>query len=58
MTDENLTTAAKLAKELGVSDAKVKKAIKELSIEPTAKRGVCCFYGPDVVGKIKAALGL
>ena len=58
MSEGNLTTATKIAKELGVSDAKVKKAIKELSIEPAAKRGVCCFYGPDTIGKIKTSLGL
>lgn len=56
MSEENLT-AAKIAQQLGVSDAKVKKAIKELAIEPAAKRGVCCFYGADAVAKIKAALG-
>jgi hypothetical protein len=53
---EDLLTAAKIAKELGVSDAKVKKAIKELALEPAAKRGVCCFYGQDVLAKVKAAL--
>jgi UDP-N-acetylmuramyl pentapeptide synthase len=58
MTDENLTSAAKIAKELGVSDAKVKKAIKELAIEPAAKRGVCNFYSLDTIGKIKTALGV
>lgn len=57
MSDENLTSAAKIAKELGVSDAKVKKAIKELAIEPAAKRGACCFYALDVIPRIKASLG-
>lgn len=56
MADDNLTTASKIAKELGVSDAKVKKAIKELAIEPAAKRGVCCFYATDAIAQIKAAL--
>jgi hypothetical protein len=56
MSEENLT-ATKIAQALGVSDAKVKKAIKELAIEPAAKRGVCNFYAPDVVAKVKAALG-
>lgn len=54
--DENLMTAGKIAKELTVSDAKVKKAIKELGIEPTAKKGACCYYGPDAVAKIKKAI--
>lgn len=58
MTDQDLATAANLAKSLGVSDAKVKKAIKELGIEPAAKKGVCSYYGPDAAAKVKAALGL
>ena len=56
MSDENLSPG-NIAKELGVSDAKVKKAIKELSLEPAAKRGVCCFYSRDSIAKIKAAVG-
>jgi len=55
MTEE-LLTAGKIAKELGVSDAKVKKAIAELKIAPTAKKGVCNMYAPSVVPKIKKAL--
>lgn len=54
---EDLISAGNIAKELGVSDAKVKKAIKELALEPAAKRGVCCFYSRDSVAKIKASLG-
>ncbi len=46
-----------IAKELGVSDAKVKKAIKDLGLEPAAKRGVCSFYSRDAVARIKASLG-
>ena len=57
MADQDLITAANLAKALSVSDAKVKKAIKELGIEPTAKKGVCSFYGPDAVTQVKKALG-
>ena len=52
----NLFTAASIAKELGVSDAKVKKTIKELGIEPKAKKGVCNYYGKDVVTKVKKTL--
>lgn len=54
---EDVISAGNIAKELGVSDAKVKKAIKDLAIEPAAKRGVCCFYSRDAVAKIKTALG-
>ena len=52
----DLFTAASIAKELGVSDAKVKKAIKELGIEPKAKKGVCNYYGKDAITKVKKTL--
>jgi hypothetical protein len=34
----------------------VKKAIKDLAIQPAAKKGVCNLYAPDVVTKVKAAV--
>ncbi len=49
-------TAGAIAKELGVSDAKVKKAIAELGIVPKEKKGVCNYYGADALKKIQAAL--
>ena len=49
-------TAGAIAKELGVSDAKVKKAITELGIEPKEKKGACSYYAADALKKIKAAL--
>jgi hypothetical protein len=52
----DLLTAGNIAKELAVSDAKVKKAIQELGIKPKAKKGVCNYYSKDTVSKIKAAL--
>ena len=52
----NLFTAGNIAKELGVSDAKVKKAIKDLGIEPKEKKGVCNYYGKDAITKIKKTL--
>ena len=56
-TDTNtLFTAGIMAKDLGVTDAKVKKAIKELSIEPAAKKGCCAYYTSEDLEKIKAAL--
>ncbi len=55
-TDPDLLTAAKIAKQLAVSDAKVKKAIAELKLVPTAKKGPCNFYAPSAVAKIKKAL--
>ena len=52
----DLLTAGKIAKALGVPDAKVKKAIQTLGIKPQAKKGVCSYYGKDAVAKVKGAL--
>jgi hypothetical protein len=51
-----MMTAATMAKELGVSDAKIKKAIAALGIQPEAKKGVCNYYGADTLKQVKAAL--
>ncbi len=51
-----LLTAGNIAKTLGVSDAKVKKAIQILGIRPEAKKGVCNYYSKEVVKKVKGAL--
>ena len=51
-----LLTAGNIAKQLGISDAKVKKAIQQLAIKPAAKKGVCSYYPKDVVPKIKSAV--
>ncbi len=56
MKNDEGITAANIAKELGASPAKVKKAIEALKIEPVAKKGVCTYYSRDAVKKIKAAL--
>lgn len=56
-TDQaKLMTAGNIAKALGVSDAKAKKAIQSLGIKPVAKKGVCNYYGKDVVAKVKGSL--
>lgn len=52
----DLMTSGNIAKVLGVSDAKVKKAIKDLKIKPDAKKGVCNYYSPVAMTKIKTAL--
>jgi len=52
----DLLTAGTIAKTLSVSDAKVKKAITQLGIQPTAKKGICNLYSKDALAKIKAAL--
>lgn len=53
----DLFTAGAIAKKLEISDGKVKKAIKELGIEPAAKQGACCYYSSDAVDKIRASQG-
>lgn len=53
----DLITAGNIAKELGVTDAKVKKAIQTLGIEPAAKKGVCNYYTKEDMTKIKKAVG-
>lgn len=53
---DGLMTAAAMAKDIGVSDAKVKKALKELGVEPAAKKGVCCYYAPEALAQVKARL--
>jgi len=53
----DLLTAAKIAAELKVSDAKVKKAIAAIGLAPAARKGVCNYYPKSAVPKIKKALG-
>lgn len=52
----NLFTSSKIAETLGVSDAKVKKVIKELGIKPVAKKGVCNYYSKNELGKLEQVL--
>ncbi len=52
----DLLTAGNIAKTLGVSDAKVKKAIQQLALQPTAKKGICNYYSKDALKKIKATI--
>lgn len=49
----DLLTVGSISKELGISDSKVKKAIQELGIKPTAKKGACNYYSREVLNKIK-----
>ena len=53
---EDLLTSGGIAKELGVSDSKVKKVLKELAIQPKDKKGICNFYSREALAKIKSAL--
>ena len=52
----SLITAGNMAKTLGVSDAKVKKAILELGLTPASKKGCCTYYTPEDLAKLKAVL--
>jgi Mn-dependent DtxR family transcriptional regulator len=57
MADTNdMLTSAKIAEQLSVSPAKVKKAIQELNIEPDMKKGVCAYYGKAAFAKIQKAV--
>ncbi|MBS1183110.1 MAG: hypothetical protein H6Q99_2990 [Proteobacteria bacterium] len=56
MTEQATVTVGVIAKALGVSDTKVKKAIDALKIEPVGKRGVCKLYASDVVDAVKKTL--
>lgn len=50
-------TAGAIAKELGLPEAKVKKAIASLALEPVAKKGVCNYYAREAMPQIRAAIG-
>jgi hypothetical protein len=52
----DLLSPGAIAKAIGASDARVKKALKDLGIAPKAKKGVCAYYGADAVAKVKAAI--
>ena len=54
--NEEMLTAAKAAKQLGVPPGAVKKAIAALGIEPDSKKGACSYYGPKTVKKIANAI--
>lgn len=56
MAEKDLLTAGKIANELGVSAAKVKKAIQDLGLKPDARKGACSYYSKAAVTKIKKQL--
>ena len=53
---ESLMTAGNIAKDLGISPAKVKKFIDENSIKSDTSKGMCKYYGPKTYKKIKSGL--
>ena len=50
---DDLKSAGKWAKELGVSDKKFKDALKAAGIEPDSKKGACNYYSKKTAEKIK-----
>lgn len=56
MTNQNLLSAGKLAKEWDVPAKKVKQAIEKAGVEPDVIKGSCKYYGQETAKTIKAAL--
>lgn len=55
MADE-VKTVGNWAKELGVSDKKLKDAVKAAGIEPDAKKGACSLYSRQSIDKAKKGI--
>jgi len=53
---EDLQTAANWARDLGVSEKKLKDALKAAGIAPDAKKGVCAFYSKAADEKAKKVI--
>ncbi len=53
---EGLLSATQFAKECGLSEAKVKKLIKDLDLQPTAKKGICNLYSRESLAPVKEKL--
>jgi hypothetical protein len=51
-----MMTAAKWAKELGVSEKKFKDAVKDAGIEPDQKKGACAYYAKTTATKIAKSI--
>lgn len=49
---EELMTAGKWAKQLGVPEKKFKDAIKVSKVDPDAKKGCCSYYSKKTAEKI------
>jgi hypothetical protein len=56
MAADELLTTGKIAEQLGVSQGKVSKVVKEKGLEPDQKKGNCGYYGPAKVKQIEEAL--
>lgn len=53
---DDLLTAGKWAKELGVPEKKLKEAIKAAGIEPDKKKGACAYYSKASAEKAKKTI--
>ena len=56
MDKSELLTAKKVAEQIGATEAKVKKVIKEMNIEADEVKCRCNYYGPATIEKIKSAI--
>ncbi len=56
MSDKELLTAGKMAKEFGVPAKKVKLVIEKLNLSPDVKKGNCNYFYRETAEKIKSAL--
>ena len=54
MTDKELLTAGKIAKEFGIPQKKIKEVIQKLNLSPDVKKGNCNYYYRETAEKIKA----
>ncbi len=53
---DDLKTLPNWAKELGLSEKKLKDAVKAAGLEPDAKKGVCGYYSKATVEKARAGM--
>lgn len=53
---EEVKTIGNWAKELGLSDKKLKEAVKSAGVEPDAKKGACSLYSRKTVEKLKDSI--
>ena len=51
-----MLTAGKIAEMLGVSPAKVRKAIKDNAVEPDQKKGNAAYFGAEKVALVEGLL--
>lgn len=53
---EDLKSIANWAKELGLSEKKLKDAVKAAGIEPDGKKGICALYAKASIEKARQAI--